>query len=114
MRLQTSPRPDGVSCFQAAGRRHHRPDGCATFETFLEALGVDWQAPGLARTPERVAEIMSELLTAPALGATTSPNDAGYDEMVLVGDFSFTSLCERHLLPFRGVAYVAYLPREGS
>ena len=43
---------------------------------------------------------------------TTFPNDEGYDEMVVVRDIPFHSLCEHHLLPFIGVAHVAYLPGE--
>ncbi len=43
---------------------------------------------------------------------TTFPNDEGYDELVLVRDIPFTSLCEHHLLPFIGTAVVAYLPKD--
>lgn len=43
---------------------------------------------------------------------TTFPNDAGYDELVVMCDIEFTALCEHHLLPFRGVAQVDYLPGD--
>ncbi len=78
----------------------------------LDALGLDHRRPELADTPRRVADMFAELLTPEAFRATTFPNDAGYDELVLVSDISFTSLCEHHLLPFRGVAHVGYLPGD--
>jgi GTP cyclohydrolase I len=43
---------------------------------------------------------------------TTFPNDSGYDDLVLVRDIPFTSLCAHHLLPFRGIAHVGYLPAD--
>lgn len=76
----------------------------------LEALGLNPDDPGLADTPERMARMFTELLTPEPLRATTFPNDGGYDELVLVCDIPLTSLCEHHLLPFRGVAHVGYLP----
>ncbi|MEX2619334.1 MAG: GTP cyclohydrolase I FolE [Egibacteraceae bacterium] len=78
----------------------------------LDALGLDATSPGLERTPTRIAEMFAELLTAAPFSATTFPNDGGYDELVVVTDIPFTSLCEHHLLPFRGVAHVGYLPGE--
>lgn len=78
----------------------------------LDALGLDHRRPELADTPRRVADMFAELLTPESFRATTFPNDAGYDELVLVSDISFTSLCEHHLLPFRGVAHVGYLPGD--
>lgn len=78
----------------------------------LVALGLDPEDEGLAETPRRVAEMFAELLTPEPFRPTTFPNDAGYDELVLVSDISFTSLCEHHLLPFRGVAHVGYLPGD--
>lgn len=78
----------------------------------LGALGLDPGDEGLAETPRRVASMFAELLTPEPFRPTTFANDAGYDELVLVSDISFTSLCEHHLLPFRGVAHVGYLPGE--
>jgi len=53
-----------------------------------------------------------ELLTPSAVDPTTFPNDEGYDELVVVRDIPFHSLCEHHLLPFVGKAHLAYLPRD--
>jgi GTP cyclohydrolase IA len=78
----------------------------------LAALGLDTTAAGLVDTPRRVARMFAELLTPAPLRPTTFPNDAGYDELVIVSDIPLTSLCEHHLLPFRGVAHVGYLPAD--
>jgi GTP cyclohydrolase I len=80
----------------------------------LKAVGEDPYRPGLEQTPERVARAYDELL----LGYTVDPVrllngalfDVDYDEMVVVSDIDFFSLCEHHLLPFFGKAHVAYLP----
>ena len=53
-----------------------------------------------------------ELLKPAPFNATTFPNDGGYDELVVAREIPFHSLCEHHLLPFVGVAHVAYLPGE--
>jgi GTP cyclohydrolase I len=78
----------------------------------LVALGVDVDGESLRDTPRRVARAYEELLTPEPFDATTFPNDEGYDELVLVRDIPFHSLCEHHLLPFHGVAHVAYMPGE--
>jgi GTP cyclohydrolase IA len=78
----------------------------------LTALGQDPSSDHLADTPRRVAASYAELLSAPAFTPTTFPNDEGYDELVLVRDIPFHSLCEHHLLPFAGVAHVGYLPGD--
>jgi GTP cyclohydrolase IA len=80
----------------------------------LKAFGEDPDRQGLQRTPERVARMYTELLS----GYSDSPekviNDAifdeKYDEMVIVRDIEFFSLCEHHLLPFVGRVHIAYLP----
>ena len=74
------------------------------------ALGQDPSLPHLEHTPGRVARAYEEMLSARPFDLTTFPNDEGYDELVLVRDIAFSSLCEHHLLPFVGVAHVAYLP----
>lgn len=76
----------------------------------LEALGADLAEEGLRRTPQRVTEAFVEFLTPRPFELTTFPNDDGYDQLIIARDIEFSSLCEHHLLPFVGVAHVAYLP----
>lgn len=78
----------------------------------LLALGADLELDGLRETPRRMAAAYAELLTPQPFDLTTFPNEEEYDELVLVRDISFQSLCMHHLLPFHGVAHVAYLPGE--
>ena len=78
----------------------------------LVALGADLETEGLRETPRRMAAAYAELLTPEPFSLTTFPNDEGYDELVVVRDIPFESLCMHHMLPFHGVAHVAYLPAE--
>ncbi|MDQ2676968.1 MAG: GTP cyclohydrolase I FolE [Actinomycetota bacterium] len=78
----------------------------------LVALGADLDSEHLRETPRRVAKAYGELLSPRPFNATTFPNDEGYDELVIVGEIPFQSLCAHHLLPFQGKAHVAYLPGE--
>src|SRR3954465_11557433 len=78
----------------------------------LAALGRDPQSAHLADPPRRVANAYAEMLTPREFELTTFPNDEGYDELVLAKDIPVQSLCEHHLLPFRGTAHVAYLPGD--
>lgn len=80
----------------------------------LEGLGEDLEKESLRETPERVAEAYEEILR----GKWEDPKDVvkvfeeeDYDEIVLVKDIPFYSMCEHHLLPFHGQAHVAYVPR---
>lgn len=79
----------------------------------LEAIGEDPDRDGLKATPARVArmyeEVFSGLSVDPAEHLTTA-FEAGHDEMVMVRDIPFTSLCEHHLVAFTGRAHVAYIP----
>jgi GTP cyclohydrolase I len=83
-------------------------------EKILLAIGEDPDREGLEKTPGRVARAYEELLA----GYRTDPiellNEAvfhvSYDEMVIVRDIEYYSLCEHHMLPFIGRAHVAYLP----
>jgi len=81
----------------------------------LKAFGEEPSRPGLIRTPGRVAQMYKELLVGYRIDPVAMVNDAlfevTYDEMVLVRDIEFYSLCEHHLLPFMGRAHVAYFPR---
>ncbi len=82
--------------------------------TILSAVGEDPDRPGLLDTPRRVARMYEEMFAGlhkdPARHLkVTFPED--YDEMVLVRDIEFTSMCEHHLLPFSGIAHVAYIPK---
>jgi GTP cyclohydrolase I len=78
----------------------------------LRALGADLERPDLQGTPRRVAASLSELVTPAEFAATTFPNEEHYDELVIVRDIPFHTLCMHHLLPFHGQAHVAYLPGE--
>lgn len=78
----------------------------------LAALGAEVDSEHLRETPRRVAKAFAELLSPVPFNPTTFPNDGGYDELVLVRDIPFQSLCAHHLLPFHGTAHVAYLPGE--
>ena len=80
----------------------------------LVAFGENPERNGLTRTPERVARMYTELLAGYMVDPMSIVNgalfDVSYDEMVIVRDIEFYSLCEHHMLPFMGRAHVAYLP----
>lgn len=80
----------------------------------LKAVGEDPEREGLKNTPDRVARMYAELLSGYAEEPDRIVNNAlfhvNYDEMVLVRDIEFYSLCEHHMLPFLGRAHVAYIP----
>jgi GTP cyclohydrolase I len=78
----------------------------------LIALGQDPDDEHTRDTPRRVAAAYAEMLTPRSFNLTTFPNDEGYDELVLARDLPFHSLCQHHMLPFKGVAHVGYLPGE--
>jgi GTP cyclohydrolase I len=84
--------------------------------TILAAVGEDPERQGLQGTPGRVARMYKELLagyeTDPVAVINGALFDVEYDEMVVVKDIEFYSLCEHHMLPFIGKAHVAYLPGE--
>jgi GTP cyclohydrolase I len=87
----------------------------AAVRTLLAEMGEDPERPGLLGTPERVSRMYQELTS----GYRTDPDglingasyEVDYDEMVVVRDIEFYSLCEHHLLPFFGRVHVGYLPR---
>src|SRR6266567_8793218 len=78
----------------------------------LVALGADVEDEGLRDTPKRMAHAYAELLTPKGFEPTTFPNEEAYDELVVATHIQFHSLCMHHLLPFYGVAHVAYLPGD--
>jgi len=87
----------------------------AAVREILEAIGEDPERDGLRRTPERIAEMYEELFG----GLHEDPAEvlavrfeADHDEMVMVRDIPFTSLCEHHLVPFVGRAHLAYIPGD--
>jgi GTP cyclohydrolase I len=82
----------------------------AAAAALLDALGVDPASDHLRETPRRVAKAYAEMLSREPFNATTFPNDEDYDELVVVQGIPLQSLCMHHLLPFHGVAHVAYLP----
>ncbi|MGT2754167.1 MULTISPECIES: GTP cyclohydrolase I FolE [Streptococcus] len=88
----------------------------AAVRQLLQALGENPDREGLLDTPKRVAKMYQEMWT----GLDKDPKDEftavfseGHEEVVLVKDIPFYSMCEHHLVPFYGVAHVAYLPSKG-
>jgi GTP cyclohydrolase I len=83
-------------------------------QTVLTAIGENPEREGLQRTPRRVAKAMAEMLQ----GYRTDPSalingalfEVEYDDMVIVRDIPYQSLCEHHMLPFLGKAHIAYIP----
>ncbi|MGH2536236.1 MAG: GTP cyclohydrolase I FolE [Candidatus Promineifilaceae bacterium] len=100
------PLPDGLD-------GHYQTIAEAVHD-ILVAVGEDPDREGLQRTPERVARMYDELLSGYNDDPEALVNDAlfevEYDEMVVVKDIEFFSLCEHHMLPFYGRAHVAYTP----
>ncbi|MCE5301171.1 MAG: GTP cyclohydrolase I FolE [Spirochaetia bacterium] len=83
----------------------------------IEAVGDDINREGLQETPRRVADMYAEIFD----GIGKEPNDVikifeaeEHDEMVILKDISFYSVCEHHLLPFLGKAHIAYIPRKNK
>ncbi|HUT17545.1 MAG TPA: GTP cyclohydrolase I FolE [Anaerolineae bacterium] len=83
-------------------------------QVILEAIGEDPNREGLLRTPARVARMYEELTAGYHVDPDQLINDAifdvQYDQMVVVKDIDYYSLCEHHMLPFLGRAHVAYIP----
>jgi len=82
---------------------------------FIEAIGDDPERPGLRQTPERVARMCEEIYA--GIGTDSASiikvlEGENHDEIVLIRDIPFYSICEHHILPFIGRAHVAYVPHE--
>jgi GTP cyclohydrolase I len=88
----------------------------AAVRTMLVGVGEDPEREGLLKTPKRVAKAMKFLTSGYNESLEDLINgaifDEGHDEMVLVRDINFFSLCEHHMLPFMGRAHVAYIPNQ--
>lgn len=89
----------------------------AAVREILAAIGEDPEREGLQKTPVRVAKMYAEVFS----GLREDPGhhlevqfEADHDEMVMVRDIAFYSMCEHHLLPFVGKAHVAYVPGESG
>ena len=80
--------------------------------TFLTALGVPTDGESMRDTPRRMASAYLEMITARSFDLTTFPNDGLYDQLVLARSIPVQSVCEHHMLPFVGIAHVAYLPGD--
>jgi len=91
-----------------------RPEIETAVRQLLKAFGEDACREGLERTPERVAKMYDELLAGyrvdPYALINNAVFDVDYDEMVIVKEIEFYSMCEHHMLPFLGQAHVAYIP----
>ena len=82
----------------------------------LEGIGEDPERPGLKETPERVARMYGEIfagLETPTEEILKHIEGESHDEMVMLKDIPFFSVCEHHMIPFIGKAHVAYIPSGG-
>ncbi len=102
----------------AAFERPSQQEAEAAVRTLIRWAGEDPTREGLLDTPKRVAKAYRELFA----GYDLAPEDvlsrtfsevAGYNDMVIVKDITFHSHCEHHMVPFHGVAHVAYVPDKG-
>ena len=106
---------DDVAQAELEGSEIDLPRAGAAVLELLEALGEDPKREGLRNTPKRVARMYQELLSGYVIDPDEMVNRAlfrigDYDQMVIVRDIEFYSLCEHHLLPFLGRVHVAYMP----
>lgn len=89
----------------------------AAVRELLIAIGEDPDREGLLGTPDRVAraceEIFGGMQEDPSLHLLRQFHEEGNENMVIVKDIPFNSMCEHHLLPFTGKAHICYLPRDG-
>jgi GTP cyclohydrolase I len=112
MRLQELSQDSGAGTDSDAVRQIDRGAAQRAAADLLAALGAELDSDGLRETPRRMVDAYLELLTPRPFRATTFANEDGYDELVLVREIPFHSLCMHHMLPFHGLAHVAYLPGE--
>lgn len=76
----------------------------------LKAMGDDPNREGLKDTPKRVAKMYTEILSCPSFNYTTFEDK--YDDLIMVKNIEFCSMCEHHLMPFYGIAHIAYIPNK--
>jgi GTP cyclohydrolase IA len=99
-----------------SAKREEAPDMAPLVKQMLAALGEDPEREGLVRTPHRVDQAMKFLTSGYRMDVQKVVNGAlyevKYDEMVVVKDIEFFSMCEHHMLPFFGKMHVAYLPKN--
>ena len=115
--MSIAPRTNSISKGAKPPRKLNEPVDlpriAAAVREILLAIGEDPDREGLAETPERVARMYEELFSGlrkdPAVVLQKTFTEK-YDEMVLVKNIAFESMCEHHLLPFFGKAHIAYLP----
>jgi len=105
---------DNLTEGQVTGNDLNAEEIKAAVQQILKAVGENPARDGLKRTPERVARMYAELLSGYRMDPLEVVNGAlfevKYDEMVIVRDIEFYSLCEHHMLPFMGRVHVAYIP----
>ena len=76
----------------------------------LKAMGENPERAGLKETPKRVAKMYSEILSYPSFNYTTFEDK--YDDLIMVKNIEFSSMCEHHLMPFFGIVHIAYIPNK--
>ena len=81
-------------------------------ERLFDFIGEDATREGLVDTPQRYVKFMEQFLTPDKFEMTTFANEGGSDEMIIVANIPFFSLCEHHLAPFFGSASIAYIPTD--
>ncbi|HEV2914026.1 MAG TPA: GTP cyclohydrolase I FolE [Pyrinomonadaceae bacterium] len=115
---KNSPSTEGDKTKETGARRSGvDPEKIARgVRLILEGIGEDPSRPGLQRTPERVADMYTELTAGmredPQEHVTPLPGDT-HEEMVILRDISIASICEHHLAPFVGKCHIAYIPKNG-
>src|SRR3954465_7752826 len=112
MSLETVPQPIAHLHAVEGGATIDLHAAAEAVASLLVALGQDPGDPHLVETPRRGAGSYRGLLSPRSFNLTTFPNDEEYDELVLARAIPFHSLCRHHLLPFKGVAHVGYIPGD--
>ena len=100
----------------SAGQKMDLEKIAAGVRLILEGIGEDLQRDGIQATPQRVAELYEEICGGlheqPEAELKVIPAET-QDELVMVKDIAFSSICEHHLVPFTGVVHIAYVPQDG-